>query len=561
MSSATLEAPETRAQFASIPLSSIEESKTNPRTHFNENAMIELAESIKSGGVRQPVLLRPLDDQGRYELVAGTRRFRASQLAELEEIPAIISQLTDAEAIEIQVVENLQREDVHELEEAVGYRQMLATEPYASMEATERMNVLAAKVGKSTSYIYQRLKLLDLAPKLQEAFFEGDITAGHAILIARLDPKEQLLALKACHKENYYGSIDNAKGEKIMSVRALRDWLKQKHYLAMSTAPFDRENLTLLPQAGSCAECPKRTGYKPEFFPEFNEEDICTDRKCFDQKVAAHIEAVKARLVAEGKAFIEISTLWDTKLPNVLPQGKWSPAEEEDEEEPIEGVTIELGLVVEGRDLGRVLNIIREREDEDDEEGAERGSLAQRHAERMKADREREKARREIAQQLALELVPLMEQDPFSADDMRFIAKSVLLRVENPAPMLARRGWIENEDEYDYNIKDFENRIDQLNFAELRGFLVESIFCDEIFDPYGQPDLPSIVALAKSHGINTDAVNADLLVEEEEEDDELDDELIDEESDNEELQPSAPEIAPEEIEAAGETLDPATGGG
>ena len=114
----------TTTEYRDLPLSVLTESKTNPRRFFEDSALNELAESIRSQGVLSPLLVRPLTDRS-FEIVAGARRYRAAQLAEAEAVPVRIVNLTDAEALEAQLIENLQRRDVHPLEEAQGFRALL----------------------------------------------------------------------------------------------------------------------------------------------------------------------------------------------------------------------------------------------------------------------------------------------------------------------------------------------------------------------------------------------------------------------------------------------------
>ena len=127
-----------------IPLSRIHESKTNPRRQFDELKLAELADNIRQHGVLQPVLVRPMPDgePEAYELVAGARRFRASQLAKRETIPASIRELTDTQCLELQLIENLQRADVHELDEARGYAALMQLQP-----ETYTVETLAEKSG------------------------------------------------------------------------------------------------------------------------------------------------------------------------------------------------------------------------------------------------------------------------------------------------------------------------------------------------------------------------------------------------------------------------------
>jgi ParB family chromosome partitioning protein len=165
-------------EYRDLPLSVLTESKTNPRRLFEDSALNELAASIRSQGVLSPLLVRPLTDRS-FEIVAGARRYRAAHLAEAETVPVRIVNLTDAEALEAQLIENLQRRDVHPLEEAQGFRALLnLDEPKYSIEQ------IAAKTGKSPAYCAQRVKLTELTAAVTEAFAKDDIGVGHALLLA-----------------------------------------------------------------------------------------------------------------------------------------------------------------------------------------------------------------------------------------------------------------------------------------------------------------------------------------------------------------------------------------
>jgi ParB/RepB/Spo0J family partition protein len=170
-----------------LPIDTIRESKSNPRREFDPGALDELAQSIRTKGLLQPIVVRPNGVRG-YELVCGARRLRAAKLAGLEAVPASVRVLTDQEVLEIQVIENLQRRDLHALEEARGYQQLLATKGYDVAR-------IAARVGRSVKYVYDRMKLLQLVPDAQQLFLEGKFTAGHAVLLARLKPGDQERAI------------------------------------------------------------------------------------------------------------------------------------------------------------------------------------------------------------------------------------------------------------------------------------------------------------------------------------------------------------------------------
>ena len=163
--------------FQFLAIDTIHESATNPRRTFDEGKLKELAESIKHNGLIQPITVRP-NNEG-FEIVAGARRFRAAQIAELFSIPARIVEIDDAQALEWQLVENSQRVDVHPYEEGQGFQRLLDIPGYD-------VAALVEKSGKSASHIYARLSLLQLIPAVAEAFTHERITASHANLIARL---------------------------------------------------------------------------------------------------------------------------------------------------------------------------------------------------------------------------------------------------------------------------------------------------------------------------------------------------------------------------------------
>ncbi len=160
---------------ATLRISQIVPGKFQPRVRFNEEQLKELASSIKKNGVMQPIVVRPLAREGRtvYEIVAGERRWRAANLAGLESIPAIIREITDQQALELALIENVQRADLTPLEEANGYQRLLEDFGYTQEE-------LATAVGKSRSHIANLLRLLALPEDIKALLDEGKITMGHA---------------------------------------------------------------------------------------------------------------------------------------------------------------------------------------------------------------------------------------------------------------------------------------------------------------------------------------------------------------------------------------------
>lgn len=282
-----------------IPLELIFFSNTSAqelrREQLDKGKLEELAESIRSVGVAQPILVRPLREDTinkghAFELVAGERRVRAARMAKLVTIPAAVRELTDEQVVELQLVENLQREDLHELAEAEGYEQLL--------KIGRSVDEIAAKVGKSRGTVYARMKLLALGPPARKAFYQGKIPASIALLLARIpNEKLQAEALKEV-------STDSNFNDGPMSVREAQEHIHQNYMLKLSEAPFKPSDADLVPKAGACGVCPKRTGNQPELFGDVKGADVCTDPACFKQKVLAHSERLISAAKGNGQTII-----------------------------------------------------------------------------------------------------------------------------------------------------------------------------------------------------------------------------------------------------------------
>jgi ParB/RepB/Spo0J family partition protein len=266
-------------------LAQIEPSKTNPRKLFDKAKLAELTESVKKHGVLQPPLVRPSPDGGgQFELVAGERRWRAAKAAGLVEMMTICRPLSDREALEIQVIENLQRADLHPLEEAEGYERLLTEHEYTA-------TTIADKVGKSATYVYARLKLCALTAANRKLFYNGKLNPSTALLLARIPvPELQDEAGKEITKSQH-----NAKDG--MSVHDAIEYVHRHYMLELKRAPFPCGDATLVEGAGTCAACPKRTGNQKELFGDVKSGEICTDTVCFGAKRDAH--SARQRLAAE----------------------------------------------------------------------------------------------------------------------------------------------------------------------------------------------------------------------------------------------------------------------
>ena len=169
-----------------IAISKLRPSSIQPRRLFDKNSINELAESIKSKGLVQPILVRPSKSEvGEYEIIAGERRWRAAQIAQLHELPAVVKNLDDVEALEMAIIENVQRADLSPIEEAAGYKKLM--EQY-----NHTQEALAPIVGKSRSHIANIIRLLNLPASIQDMISQGIITSGHARAIMNSAFPEQL---------------------------------------------------------------------------------------------------------------------------------------------------------------------------------------------------------------------------------------------------------------------------------------------------------------------------------------------------------------------------------
>ena len=164
-----------------IPIEFIARSHRNPRRHFDESELQDLASSIRQHGIVQPVVVRTTGES-RYEIIAGERRWRAAQLAGFTEIPVIVRDVDDRTALELAIVENVQRSDLNPLEEALGYEQLIAEHGYTQ-------NDLGEIIGKSRSHVANSLRLLKLPDQVRDMLAEGSLSAGHArALVSTSDP-------------------------------------------------------------------------------------------------------------------------------------------------------------------------------------------------------------------------------------------------------------------------------------------------------------------------------------------------------------------------------------
>jgi ParB family chromosome partitioning protein len=362
--SATATAPVAAAPgtFQTLPIDQIDESPLNTRRHFDPKSIDELAASIRAHGVLTPILLRSKGK--RYEIAAGARRIRAAKKAKLTEVPAIVRPMDDVQFLEVITIENLQREDVHPLDEALGYKALIERAGYDPQQIADR-------IGKSLSYVYQRMQLAKLIPDAQKLFSADTITASHAVLIARLQPADQKRVVGAgLFSQHYVNTAGDVHGDgehvrAVVSVRELETWIRLNVLLDLHSAPWRKDDATLLPQAGPCTTCPKRVGNQPQLFPDVKRGDICTDPACFAAKMTAFFDRKVAELEADTKKpALKLSTSYGgrQKTPGILYEDQWRSAAHEKCKHTVKGVIIETNRWDRGGyHVGQVVDVCAER--------------------------------------------------------------------------------------------------------------------------------------------------------------------------------------------------------
>ncbi len=253
----------------------------------DDQAMADLAASIRQHGVLQPILVRPADHPlASYEIIAGERRWRAARVAGLTTIPARVAKATDAEALELMITENLQREDLTPVEEARGYMDLV--------HQGHSVEQVATTVGRSRSYVAARLDLLDLPVAVIEHVTAGRLLPSVAVLLRQVPEASLDAALDAVMGDDWREDRDRS-SDPPMTVRQARQFIRDEYVTRLSMAPWALDDATLEPTSGSCAACPKRTSVERDLWGENREgDDNCLDRACWASKVFFYTEAARA---------------------------------------------------------------------------------------------------------------------------------------------------------------------------------------------------------------------------------------------------------------------------
>lgn len=324
-----------------IKVKETKRSETNPRPEadFSGAAFDELVASVKEKGVLMPILVRPLSSNskgGKYEVVAGNRRLAAAKEAGLEEVPARVVKMTDREAAEAQIIENLQRKDVHPLEEGAAYKALIES-------AKPKLDVaeVAAKVGKSLTYVRGRLLLTNLDDKIAKRVRSGDVPLTNAIELARLSKPAQTQLVNYLRRSVY--------GAEACDLKTLRKLIAEQTFSQLRAAPPWKDDEAMK------AEIARVTGIKDEAGVQtlFGEKGLAKIENPADYAaaLAAYIELTKRKYAADGKPLTLVSDNYSTNAKGLIGKSSY-------ETDRVKGCKdLHDALIVEGDGLGKIVRI------------------------------------------------------------------------------------------------------------------------------------------------------------------------------------------------------------
>jgi ParB/RepB/Spo0J family partition protein len=530
----------------SVALAALQFSQTTSqierRKYLDKGKLAELAASIKSHGLVQPILVRPSPfrevDEELFEVVAGERRVLAAREAGLEEIQATVRELDDEQVLELQLVENLQRQDLHELAEAEGY------ESLAKLGHT--VDDMAAKVGKSRGTIYARMKLLALCKEARKAYYAGNLSASVALLLARIpnaDLQKQALEEVLDDPDADWRAGDE---KTPMSYRKAAEHIQDNYMLRLKEAPFPTGDEKLLTSAGACFSCPKNTAShlaqgNLELFSDIKDAraGVCTDPTCFKAKRAAWGEQAIAQAKVNGQKVITgpeakkltkngTHSLADgyVKLDDHCHDDKKHRTYRELLGKAVTPALLQLPADRNDDDIGKVIEVVRKSDIAETLQkkgvGARQGSTAnQNYREQQKAFDKKRKREIEFRLELFTQL-RLMSRDELSLDELREVAHLAFegIGYECQKQLLKVWGWTDKDDKqmdpYQMRGEKLTKELSAYSQAELLTFLLDCVFSKDLYvETYGTISKPAhLLAAAKRLKIDPEKLRKQLTHEE-----------------------------------------------
>jgi ParB/RepB/Spo0J family partition protein len=290
--------PMPRPDYKRIPWRDLEVSSTNPRRRIDKDSIESLADSIRTQDIIEPLVVRAVGNK--YEIVCGERRYRAAKVAKLNELPCLVRELTDEQVLDIQIHENLHREDVHPMDEAYGYQFL---KEKLGCETKE----LALRVGKTEGYVLNRLRLNQLIKAAQKDIDDGHLPLTYALEIAKYTHEIQKVIYGEVYRKQgtYKGNeyvMEPIKGE-LVPLRSLLEWINTNVHHLLSKAPFDTKATNLRPDGLACTKCAERTGAVVSLFDagQIGKKDACLNPACYTKKSETHVIVRRRELADERK--------------------------------------------------------------------------------------------------------------------------------------------------------------------------------------------------------------------------------------------------------------------
>lgn len=511
---------DSNAEFRRLPVAHIVPNPHNTERakRYDQGALQELADSIKANGLAQPILVTPYKERSavlnraaaevsaEYVIVAGERRWHAHKIAGLESIDCLVRDLSDKQIIELQLVENLQREGLHPLQEADGYDELLHRHGLT-------IDGLANRIGKSRAYIFARLKLRDLVADVRTEFYAGKFGSETALLIARIPVKD--LQKRACKEiiSGRYGSSD------VMTFREAQDHLQRNYMLRLAEAPFDPKDAKLAPSAGACTDCTKRTGNQPELFPDIKGADICTDPTCFASKKKEATEQRLANARVSGQKIItgaEAKKAKPTQYTSV--QGGYVEADRVSHDfgsktpKQLLGKDLPPPALLKDPHSGEVIEVVEEKALKAALKA--KGLLQRERPTSTMPSHERarvQKAKNQsaIRRAIFMRVREKMRAKPTAAD-LQMVAEAFFADIWHEGRKEVLKLW-EMTGLAGHFVKDTGAAIAKLSSEDLVQFTCDCALVTQLHvGPYDGGTAPRLMAAAKRHGVDVDAVRKEI---------------------------------------------------
>ncbi|MBK9214634.1 MAG: ParB/RepB/Spo0J family partition protein [Chloracidobacterium sp.] len=281
--------------YETLPWENLQTSPTNPRRRINEQTIDSLAESIRTQGILEPLIVRQTGKK--YEIVCGERRYRAAKVAAVTDIPCLVRELSDEQVLDIQIHENLHREDIHPMDEAYAYQ-------FLKEKLGCDVKELALRVGKPEGYVLNRLKLNLLIKEAQKDIDNEHLPLTYGLELAKYTPEIQKVIYSEIYRKE--GKYQNdrwiempVKGETVQ-WKSFLEWINTHIHRLLSKAPFDPKATDLRSDGLACVKCSERTGAVISLFEpnQIGKRDACLNPACYLQKAHNHVE-VRRRELAE----------------------------------------------------------------------------------------------------------------------------------------------------------------------------------------------------------------------------------------------------------------------